>query len=85
VVKYVVFFVLQGQNRKSNDVSAKCLHQLQTNSKDQEVASAVLKASREGMKKLSVLRVEQRENGGDRPGSVTTSIYFDMRIWVIRD
>jgi hypothetical protein len=34
VVKYVVSLVLQGQNWKSNDVSAKWLHQLQTNSKD---------------------------------------------------
>jgi hypothetical protein len=33
----------------------------------------------EGIEKLSVLRVEQCEDG-DRPGSGTTSIYFDMRI-----
>jgi hypothetical protein len=33
----------------------------------------------EGIEKLSMLRVEQCEDG-DRPRSGTTSIYFDMRI-----
>jgi hypothetical protein len=46
--------------------------------------SAVLEACREVTKKLSVIRVEQYEDG-DRPGSLTMSMYFDMRIEVIRD
>jgi hypothetical protein len=34
VVDTVTCMVCQGYNRKSNDVKQKCLHQLQTNSKD---------------------------------------------------
>jgi hypothetical protein len=45
--------------------------------------SVVLKASREGIDKLSVLRVEQHEMD-DRLGSLTTNIYFNMRIKIIR-
>jgi hypothetical protein len=37
------------------------------------------------MEKLSVLRMEQRAKCmGDRPVSLTTSMYFDMKIWMIR-
>jgi hypothetical protein len=34
VAKDVICLILQGQKQKSNDVSTKWLHQLQTNSKD---------------------------------------------------
>jgi hypothetical protein len=46
--------------------------------------SVILEASREGIKKLNVLRVEKCEDG-DRPESGTMSIYFNMRIGMIRD